>query len=189
MIRITPAAKALLLPLLLVLLPPGASAGGQGQPAAQAPKPPAPPAGPPPSCSGPEYRQFDFWIGDWNVTSGGGQAGTNNVTLDVAGCVVHEHWVGTKGGSGESFNFYDRQDGRWHQLWVGSGGGVVRLAGEYKDRKMQLAGEAPGPDGKPRKSRMTFHNNEDGTVRQVWETSPDEGRTWQVLFEGLYAKK
>ncbi len=27
-----------------------------------------PPA--PPRCDTPEFRQFDFWVGDWNVTSG-----------------------------------------------------------------------------------------------------------------------
>jgi hypothetical protein len=37
--------------------------------------------------------------------------------------------------------------------------------------------------------RLTFFNNPDGTVRQLWESSNDEGKTWQVAFDGLYRKR
>ena len=26
--------------------------------------------GPPPACETPEHRQFDFWLGEWEVTGG-----------------------------------------------------------------------------------------------------------------------
>lgn len=26
---------------------------------------------PPPACTGPEHRQFDFWVGQWSVTQTG----------------------------------------------------------------------------------------------------------------------
>ncbi len=82
-----------------------------------------------PTCEGPEYRQFDFWVGDWVVTSGGQPAGTNHVTREERGCLIHEHWTGAGGGSGQSLNFYDRADGRWHQVWVDAGGNVLTLSG------------------------------------------------------------
>jgi hypothetical protein len=28
----------------------------------------------------------------------------------------------------------------------------------------------------------------DGTVRQLWESTSDEGRTWTVLFDGRYVR-
>ena len=52
--------------------------------------------GSPPKCDKPEFRQFDFWVGDWDVTVGGHQAGTNQVTLEEDGCVIHEHWKGVR---------------------------------------------------------------------------------------------
>src|SRR5258706_7320806 len=167
----------------IVALPLVLAGGMAGSPRAQTPGSGSPP--PPPTCAGSEYHQFDFWIGDWNVTSGGRQAGTNNVTLDVAGCVIHEHWAGAQGGTGESFNFYDRADGKWHQVWISSGGGVARFDGEYRDGRMAFTGKKAGGKGRSQSTRMTFFNNEaDRTVRQLWETSPDEGVTWQVAFDG-----
>jgi hypothetical protein len=37
--------------------------------------------------------------------------------------------------------------------------------------------------------RITWIPLEDGRVRQVWEASRDYGNTWQVLFDGTYARR
>jgi hypothetical protein len=144
---------------------------------------------PPARCDTPEFRQFDFWVGDWNVTVQGNQAGTNDITLEEAGCVLHEHWAGSRGGTGQSFNFYDRTVSRWHQFWVDNAGNYLHLTGTYADDKMLLTGTAPGPGGSSQQQRLTFFKNPDGSVRQLWETSDDSGKTWQVAFDGLYRKK
>lgn len=140
-------------------------------------------------CTEADSRQFDFWVGDWNVTVQGTQAGTNEITLEENGCVIHEHWVGARGGTGQSFNFYDRGIGKWHQFWVDNQGNYLHLTGDYADNRLVLSGTAPGPDGKPQQQRLTFFRNGDGTVRQLWESSADQGQSWQVSFDGLYRKK
>lgn len=142
----------------------------------------------PPRCDDSKYRQLDFWVGDWNVTSGGKQAGTNLVTQEESGCLVHEHWSGAGGGTGQSFNFYDRSDGQWHQVWVASNGTTLFLSGQYADGKLVYSGVAPGPQGAPQQQRLTFFHNGDGTVRQLWESSSD-GKQWQTVFDGLYERK
>ncbi len=143
----------------------------------------------PPTCSGEEHRQFDFWIGDWSVTVMGREAGRNLVTLEESGCLIHEHWTATRGGTGQSFNFYDRQDGRWHQVWVSSAGSVLRLSGSRAGNQMKLTGETARSGGGSTQHRLTFTRNDDGTVRQFWESSNDGGATWTVAFDGLYRKK
>ncbi|MDH3459056.1 MAG: hypothetical protein OER90_19620, partial [Gemmatimonadota bacterium] len=46
-------------------------------------------------CSAPEYRQFDFWLGTWNVeTKDGKTAGTNHITQILNGCALREEWTG-----------------------------------------------------------------------------------------------
>jgi hypothetical protein len=139
-------------------------------------------------CDAPQYRQLDFWVGVWNVTSSGKQAGTNQVTQEESGCLVHEHWSGAAGGTGQSFNFYDRTDDRWHQVWVSSTGTTLFLSGQYADGKLVYVGVAPGPNGAPSQQRLTFFHNADGTVRQLWETSSDR-KQWQTVFDGLYVRK
>ncbi len=140
-------------------------------------------------CTEAEHRQFDFWIGDWNVTVKGKQAGTNLVTLEEQGCVIHEHWVGSRGGTGQSFNFYDQGEKQWHQVWVDNQGTYVSLTGHWSDGHLVFTGTAPGPQGQPLAQRRTFTPNADGTVRQFWETSADQGKSWQVAFDGTYTKK
>ena len=142
----------------------------------------------PPTCAGPEYRQFDFWVGEWDVTVSGKPAGTNRITSEEDGCLIHEHWAGQGGGTGQSLNFYDRADRQWHQVWVDSGGNALHLSGTREGNQLRLTGMAPGPDGKPARQRLTFTANADGSVRQLWESSADGG-TWTVVFDGLYRRR
>jgi len=142
-----------------------------------------------PKCDAPEYRQLDFWVGNWDVTMRGQPAGANRITLEESGCLVHEHWTGTRGGTGQSFNFFNRDDGAWHQVWVSSSGSVLNLTGHYADGTLTYLGESRRPDGTLLRHRLSFHANSDGSVRQLWETSSDSGATWAVSFDGHYTKR
>ncbi len=152
----------------------------------------APPAPPPPKpCSAPENRQFDFWSGSWTVTNPTGKAvvGTNDITVELGGCVLHEHWKGAKGGVGESFNIYDAESKRWHQTWVDASGSLVVLNGGIVDGKMVLEGPGFGARGEPATNRISWEKLPDGRVRQLWTVSTDGGKTWTTSFDGYYAKK
>src|SRR5262245_53312618 len=81
----------------------------------------AQPSAPPSACSRPEYRQFDFWIGDWDVYDPkGALAGRNVVTREFGGCVLQEHWTaaGPMAQTGSSFNTWSPARQQWHQTWV-----------------------------------------------------------------------
>lgn len=41
-----------------------------------------------PPCSSQEHRQFDFWLGEWDVTQKGKPAGTSRITAILGGCVL-----------------------------------------------------------------------------------------------------
>jgi hypothetical protein len=139
-------------------------------------------------CAAEEHRQFDFWIGDWEVTdSTGAVAGTNVVSRVANGCGLQEYWRGAGGGNGTSLNWYDPQAGEWHQLWVGLGV-YLYLTGGLEDGAMVLAGERQTPNGKVT-DRIVWTPLEDGRVRQVWDMSSDGGRSWQLLFDGLYTRR
>ncbi len=150
----------------------------------------APPASAPQPCAGAEHRQFDFWIGEWEVsTPNGAPAGRNRIAPILGGCALSESWTGAKGSSGNSYNAYDRQTGRWHQTWVDNGGLVLRLDGSFADGKMVLSGETRDSSGARVRNRITWQETAPGAVRQLWETSGDGGRTWSVAFDGRYRKR
>ena len=38
-------------------------------------------------------------------------------------------------------------------------------------------------------NRITWFDNHDGSVRQLWEISRNAAKTWEVVFDGIYKKK
>jgi hypothetical protein len=147
------------------------------------------PAVPAVQCGAPENRQFDFWVGDWQVHRPDGSfAGLNRITLEYGGCVVHEHYATGKGYAGESLNTYDPARKVWHQTWVDNDGLLLTLEGHWDGKNMVLEGIAPGPKGVLTKQRITWTPNPDGSVRQLWESADREGG-WLTVFDGHYTKR
>ena len=146
-------------------------------------------APPPPSCTRAEQRQFDFWIGEWKVYNGDRLAGQNSIRAIEGGCGLAESWRGARGSSGVSYNAWNAGDGRWHQFWISAQGYSLVLSGEFRDGAMRMSGVQPHPQtGAPQQQRITWTPNPDGSVRQLWEAS-DDGKTWQVVFDGRYLRE
>ena len=140
-------------------------------------------------CSAPESRQFDFWIGEWDVYSGDNLGGHNRIEAILDGCVLQENWQGSGGGNkGVSLNFYDPSLKQWRQLWVWQNGTTLILSGGLEGKSMVLSGQSKNAQGQKIQNKITWTPNEDGTVRQLWQTSTDEKKTWRTSFDGLYRK-
>jgi hypothetical protein len=145
----------------------------------------------PPSCIAPEFRQFDFWLGDWEVRDASGKLlGQNRITRLHKDCVLFENYRAGEF-SGSSLNVYDADRKVWHQTWVDSSGGLLVIEGGLRDGRMILAGETVDADkpGVKVANRITWQPLPDGRVRQLWETSTDKGATWTTTFDGYYAKQ
>lgn len=149
-------------------------------------------------CAAAQYRQLDFWLGDWEVRDAAGQLlGHNRITSRHGGCVISEEWEGAAGGSGSSFNVYDQPTKQWHQFWVDATGtngfssdkqgSPSTLRGGLTDGAMVLTSNL---DTLPAIGliRLTLRPLPDGRVRQTFERSTDGGKTWAVSFDGFYKK-
>jgi hypothetical protein len=136
-----------------------------------------------------EFRQFDFWIGEWVVSSGGALAGENRIERLERGCLLMENWTSAGGGSGKSMNFYDPEKKTWNQIWVDASGSNIVASGSFHDGAMHFEGEHHYLGAPSELFRMSFTPRADGTVRQWIEQSQDEGKTWYVWFDGIYEKK
>jgi hypothetical protein len=169
----------ILLVLLAVLVPLSASAQK---------KKAAAPKGPP--CSSAPYRQFDFWLGDWEVqTPKGTEAGENKVEKILDGCALRESWTSVDGSHGSSLTSYDGGAGRWTQTFVDDLGMVLVLDGEFRDGKMTLSGHRAASRGSTMLNRIVWQKIEGDKIRQRWEQSSDDGKNWTLLFEGIYSRK
>ena len=138
-----------------------------------------------------EFREFDFWIGEWIVHGpAGGLAGTNSITREERGCVLLEHWQNTAGGTGQSINYVDRISGEWVQIWNAEGGSQINIRGGMTDDGMLLTGTLHTISNDttiPFRALWTLLP--DGRVRQFFEQSTDNGETWTTWFEGFYTRK
>ena len=140
-------------------------------------------------CAAAEHHQFDFWIGDWDVTTPDGKpAGKNKIEAILGGCALRESWTGAKGGVGTSYNAWDRRRGVWHQTWMDAQGNVLQLEGRFADGRMTLVGVTEDSTGGKATQRIIWEQTAPGQVRQLWETSTDGGASWTVSFDGRYRK-
>ena len=141
------------------------------------------------ACDAPEHRQFDFWLGRWNVTNEGKVIASSSIERFADGCAILESYTQADGYSGKSINFYDPAVGRWRQQWIDSLGNSSEWSGEFRDGAMRFDGEAHRADGKKVTRNMTFSPLPDGSVRQASDISPDGGKTWKPGYDFVYVRK
>lgn len=139
-------------------------------------------------CSGDEYRAFDFWLGEWNVvnraaTTANPQVAVNRISLASDGCALREEYSnGTY--SGTSLSYYDATSQQWRQTWVDNQGASIIMAGTVWENSLSMSWRANGAG-----HRLTWTLLDTGQVRQHWERSEDDGRTWTTVFDGRYTKR
>lgn len=149
----------------------------------------APAAPPPPACATPEYRQFDFWVGRWDVYPTGKDKLVAHSLIErlYAGCAIRENWMPLGGGGGGSLNNYVAGEG-WRQTWLDATGARVEFKGGWDGKAMVLTGFWAGVNGPGQDAlvRMTYTRDAQGWVRQFGEASTDGGKTWAVSFDLTY---
>jgi hypothetical protein len=146
-----------------------------------------------PACDAPEFRQFDFWVGDWDLTwtsDGKLMKGRNTITSILGGCVIAENFASgpPENLDGISHSTWDREAKQWKQTWVDNTGAYLDFTGGWQDGKMVLSREAV-VKGRRSRQRMVFYAIGKDALKWNWEGSADEGRTWKVLWAIDYARR
>jgi hypothetical protein len=162
---------------------------GQSVPAAQAS---APAKAPTPCVDAAERHRFDFWIGEWEVTTpAGGHAGTSSVQSVSGGCALLENWTSASGGHGKSLNAFNPAVGQWQQYWIGQDGNPVEFReSAWSGRSIVFRTHAAASSKSPAmEMRLTFTPDDSSTVQQHGESSSDGGATWKTTYLFLYHRQ
>ena len=140
-------------------------------------------------CSAPAYRQFDFWLGEWDVFEEGGSKAEARATITSIqnGCGLREQYEGADGSSGESLSMYDPSPAEWQQTWISNRGQVVFIHGNLQGEAMTLSGTDDSGGGH-RLVRGVWKPESAG-VRETAETSSDGGKTWTPWFDLSFRKR
>lgn len=130
-----------------------------------------------------EYRQLDFWIGEWKVidTKTGMLAGSSKIELILDECVILENWQPTAGFAAKSFSLFDAKEKKWKQTYVTADGQLMEfINGQVVNEALQFTLKSDKDF-----RRMTFSKAGTDQVRQVGEMSQD-GKTWSVEYDLTY---
>jgi len=149
-------------------------------------------------CSGPEYSQLDFWVGEWELRSmipdasseTGWRIGKarNTIRKILDGCVIEENFDGStlqSGLVGKSYSTYSKASGKWYQTWVDNSGGYLPFTGIFEDDRTIFRMERER-NGKIFLSQMVFYNIEENSLTWDWESSKDDGKTWKLQWRIEY---
>jgi hypothetical protein len=137
----------------------------------------------------PERNQFDFWVGEWELTWSDGGRGSNTITREYDAWVIREQFDGGETGfRGMSVSVYDTITGKWHQTWVDNSGNYFDFVGSFRDGVMDLRTERL-IDGEPVPYRMIWYNISADSLDWSWQKSGDGGENWQNLWKIHYVRR
>lgn len=142
------------------------------------------------ACCTEKYMQFDYWVGEWDVFDVNEKlVGTNKIDKQYDNCVLQEKWTSKGFTRGTSYNFYDKSDDSWNQVWIDNLGFVLRLKGGLVNGNMVLKSDILNGQAGPFYHQISWIKNENGTITQLWETFNKEQVKLSVAFEGIYKKR
>jgi hypothetical protein len=72
---------------------------------------------------------------------------------------------------------------------VDNSGTVLMLSGGIVNGEMVMEGERRLPDGTQTLERITWTPNQNGTIRQLWQSSRDRAMRWTTVFDGVYRQR
>jgi len=132
-------------------------------------------------------NQFDFWIGEWEVTWGEDGKGNNRIERILGGKIIQENFSAPDL-QGMSVSAYDPERKLWCQTWVDSNGTYLDFTGNFENGKMILSRDAI-VRGEACQQRMVWHDLQNDRFVWNWERSDDLGETWRVLWQINYRRR
>lgn len=142
-------------------------------------------------CAG--VHTFDFWVGTFDATPwdrpSARPTGQLHNTREYDGCVIVERWTGTSGSAGMSMSFYDTNRGVWRMVWNDDANQSNDFEGTYEDGAMRFKGWVLAPGGERLLASNVLQNVSPGTIRHIYSTSADNGKTWTVKSDGRFVRR
>lgn len=137
-------------------------------------------------CTDAEYRQFDFWLGEWDVYDFNGTfMEQNSIEKSADGCMIHESTQTSGGNVEQSYSYYKPSTGQWTQFSVGSNA-VIEYSGRLNaEGAMALNGYIYHRDERgTRPFKGLWTPQDDGTIVQEFWEKPSQGGDWDIWFNG-----
>jgi hypothetical protein len=153
-------------------------------------------------CSSPDYHQFDFWIGQWDIKQkilkADGtwfEAGARtNVSPILGGCAIMEEWHGDvfffwegmekpEPLKGFSVRAFDGKTNQWTISWMDTLHlRFSEFEGTFRDGRGEFFRKRPNEQKKETITRITFSDITPASVHWDLAVSTDDGQSWKTLW-------
>ena len=150
---------------------------------------------PPEPCHEAEFRQLDFWVGEWDLSwdqpDGSQGQGSNVITRAPYGnCVIMENFDGapTLPFKGMSVSTYSKLVGEWRQTWVDDQGGYFSLHGGPQDDGTFIL-EMDRYDEKVPFLRMKWEDIAEDSLVWRWQQKEDADAEWTDRWVLNYSRR
>jgi hypothetical protein len=177
--RLTQAAPALFLCALSIALPAMAQTAAPAVPREPRPSPCLD------AAAHPEWRQLDYWVGEWEVFSADGKKSSDvSVTKVVNTCGLQEVWKAARGSTGDGLGLstYNQRTNKWEYFWVSGAGATSHFDGTLQPDGMHFRLVQPMPGGALRLRHWTLIKRPDGKIDELSMGSDDDGVTWKQEY-------
>ena len=137
---------------------------------------------------------FDFWVGTFDIgpwsKPDAPPTGELHNTREYEGCVIVERWNGRNGAGGMSMAFYDTNRRTWRMIWNDDSNSSNDFdEGEFKEGAMRFQGWVLDPAGKKVLASNVLQPVSNDTIRHIFSTSSDNGKTWIVRSDGRFVRR
>lgn len=135
------------------------------------------------------YHQFDFWLGKWDVylynsDNSDRLVGRSHIqSINDSTAILENYHTPDRQYKGKSLNTYNQLTGNWQQYWVDNSGLILLLKGGFSNGVMVMESSGDSVINK-----ISWQQLSDGTVRQTWEVSADNSKSWTIAFDGIYRR-
>jgi hypothetical protein len=144
-------------------------------------------------CIGPEYRESDIWLGDWEATDPRGKRiALLSVQKALGGCLLVSNMTVIRDNSPRgtgivSFSFWDAKRGVWREIAV-TPAGVDETEGTWADGVMRATSDTLTHGASKQMNRGVTTPLPDGTIDLNWQRSNDDGKTWRGSYIAKYRR-
>lgn len=152
---------------------------------------PARPAAAADACITPGFKQMNFLLGTWIVSTPDGMViGHDSLIHGLGNCGFYDYYRDAAGNH-RSFAIFSYQPGAasWHLDWLDDSSLNANMDGSPTHTSLMSMDGADYMGAHRRLHHIEYNMLPDGTMEKIWKSSSDEGRHWAVTFDGIYRRE
>jgi hypothetical protein len=136
-----------------------------------------------------ECLQFDFFVGNWLVKDRNNEVvATETVSKKDGDCTLIEEWRDVSGNEGLAVITYRPAQKTWHRDSLLRSSVVLAFEGRLSGSSMVMTAKQYSESGVTQLHRISWTLRSDGSIEEVWQTSADVGKSWQMRFDEILTR-